>query len=74
LDESPAKARGFFVTAQVFAASQNRHIRQFDDGRYRLISLQQGYLSDIETGRRSGAPATLERLAKALEVPAAWLV
>ena len=36
--------------------------------------IQQGYLSDIETGRRSGAQATVERLAKALDVPVAWLI
>jgi ribosome-binding protein aMBF1 (putative translation factor) len=36
--------------------------------------IEQGFLSDIETGRRSGALATVERLAKALDVPMAWLV
>jgi ribosome-binding protein aMBF1 (putative translation factor) len=36
--------------------------------------IQQGYLSDLETGRRSGAHATLERLANALDVPALWLI
>jgi ribosome-binding protein aMBF1 (putative translation factor) len=36
--------------------------------------IKQGYLSDIETGRRSGAQATVERLAKALDVPLVWLV
>jgi ribosome-binding protein aMBF1 (putative translation factor) len=35
--------------------------------------IQQGYLSDLETGRRNGAPATIERLAKALDVDASWL-
>jgi len=33
----------------------------------------QGYLSDLETGRRAGAPATLVRLAAALEVEAGWI-
>jgi len=36
--------------------------------------IQQGYLSDIETGRRGGAQATVERLAKALDVPVVWLI
>jgi ribosome-binding protein aMBF1 (putative translation factor) len=36
--------------------------------------IQQGYLSDIETGRRGGSQATVERLAKALEVPLVWLI
>ena len=33
----------------------------------------QGYLSDIENRRRTGAPETLERLARALEVPVRWI-
>jgi DNA-binding XRE family transcriptional regulator len=33
----------------------------------------QGYLSDIENRRRTGAPETLERLARALDVPAKWV-
>ena len=37
------------------------------------VEIQQGYLSDLETGRRSGAPATLARLASALEVPVSWI-
>jgi ribosome-binding protein aMBF1 (putative translation factor) len=39
-----------------------------------MAEIQQGYLSDLETGRRSGAQATVERLAQALNVPTAWLV
>ena len=35
--------------------------------------LSQGYLSDLESGRRKGAKETLEALAKGLDVPAAWL-
>jgi hypothetical protein len=33
----------------------------------------QGYLSDLESGRRTGTAETLEKLAQALEVPVAWL-
>ena len=33
----------------------------------------QGYLSDIENRRRTGAPETLERLARALDVPLKWI-
>jgi transcriptional regulator with XRE-family HTH domain len=39
-----------------------------------MAEIQQGYLSDLETGRRSGAQATIELLAEALNVPAAWLI
>ena len=34
----------------------------------------QGYLSDLESGRRKGTPETLARLADALEVPHHWFV
>lgn len=37
------------------------------------VDVQQGYLSDIETGRRSGASATIARIAAALDVPIEWL-
>ena len=33
----------------------------------------QGYLSDLESGRRAGTPETLRKLAKALKVPVEWL-
>jgi hypothetical protein len=33
----------------------------------------QGYLSDLESGRRTGTVETLEKLALALKVPVAWL-
>jgi hypothetical protein len=33
----------------------------------------QGYLSDLESGRRSGTPETIAKLAQALEVPVEWL-
>ena len=36
--------------------------------------LSQGYLSDLESGRRKGAPDSLEAIAKALDVPANWLM
>jgi hypothetical protein len=32
----------------------------------------QGYLSDLESRRRTGAPETLRRLAQALDVPPQW--
>jgi hypothetical protein len=33
----------------------------------------QGYLSDLESGRRTGTPETIAKLAKALDVPLEWL-
>lgn len=34
----------------------------------------QGYLSDLESGRRKGTPETLTKLAEALDVPREWFV
>ncbi len=34
----------------------------------------QGYLSDLESGRRAGSAETLETLARVLDVPLVWLV
>jgi Helix-turn-helix len=33
----------------------------------------QGYLSDLESGRRTGSPETIAKLAQALNVPVEWL-
>ena len=33
----------------------------------------QGYLSDLENGRRTGTPETIAKLARALDVPVEWL-
>ena len=33
----------------------------------------QGYLSDLESGRRTGTPETIATLAQALNVPVEWL-
>jgi len=35
--------------------------------------ISQGYLSDLENGRRTGSPETIAALAKALDVPMEWL-
>jgi len=34
----------------------------------------QGYLSDLESGRRKGTPETLTKLAEAYDVPKRWFV
>jgi len=39
----------------------------------RITGISQGYLSDLETGRRAGTPETIAKLAQALEVPVDWL-
>ena len=36
--------------------------------------LSQGYLSDLETGRKKGTPETLAKLATVLVVPVEWFV
>jgi hypothetical protein len=36
--------------------------------------IAQGYLSDLESGRRAGTPETIAKLAQALDVPEGWLL
>jgi hypothetical protein len=38
-----------------------------------VTGIGQGYLSDLEHGRRAGTPETIAKLAQALNVPVAWL-
>lgn len=33
----------------------------------------QGYLSDLENGKRAGTPETLSKIARALDVPESWI-
>ncbi len=35
--------------------------------------IAQGYLSDLENGRRMGTPETIAKIAQALNVPVGWL-
>ena len=37
------------------------------------VEIRQGFLSDLETGRRKGSVATIERLAATLDVPYDWI-
>ena len=39
-----------------------------------LTGIGQGYLSDLENGRRAGTPETVAKLAQALNVPVEWLL
>jgi transcriptional regulator with XRE-family HTH domain len=38
-----------------------------------MTGIGQGYLSDLESGRRTGTPETIAKLAEALKVPVEWL-
>jgi transcriptional regulator with XRE-family HTH domain len=38
----------------------------------RLTQLAQGYISDLESGKKKGAPETLKKIAIALKVDPAW--
>ena len=40
---------------------------------HQKTDLGQGYLSDLENGRRTGTAETIAKLAKALNVPVEWL-
>lgn len=48
-----------------------RDISQLDLAK--LAGVGQGYLSDIETGRRAGSAEVLKNLADKLDVPAVWI-
>jgi hypothetical protein len=57
--------------------SRLRAIRSWRDQTQLYLShktgIGQGYLSDLESGRRAGTPETLAKLAKALDVPVSWI-
>ncbi len=57
--------------------SRLRAIRNWRDVTQSHLAFQtgigQGYLSDLESGRRTGTPETLAKLAQALDVPVEWL-
>ena len=38
-----------------------------------ITGIGQGYLSDLESGRRTGTPETIAKLAQALNLPEEWL-
>jgi hypothetical protein len=38
-----------------------------------LTGLTQGYISDLESGKKKGSPETLRSIAKALKIDPAWL-
>lgn len=57
--------------------SRLKAIRQWKDITQLHLSfkteISQGYLSDLESGRRAGTPETIAKLANALSVPVKWL-
>jgi transcriptional regulator with XRE-family HTH domain len=66
------------VSAALFRwDSRLRAIRHWrDETRLHLTfktDIGQGYLSDLESGRRTGTPETIAKLAQALDVPVEWL-
>jgi hypothetical protein len=73
---------GAVLPAQVSAAilrgeSRLKAIRKWRGETQRQLhtktKISQGYLSDLESGRRAGTPETIAMLAQALNVPAEWL-
>jgi hypothetical protein len=57
--------------------SRLKDIRHWRDETQLHLTLKtgigQGYLSDLENGRRTGTPETIAKLAQALKVPVEWL-
>jgi len=83
-DERKAElaAGGVKLPPQISAAilkgdSRLKAIRNWRNVTQRQLSFKtdigQGYLSDLETGRRAGTPETIAKLAQALDVPVDWL-
>jgi hypothetical protein len=75
-------ADGVVLPPEVSAAllrgdSRLKAIRHWRDETQMHLSfktdISQGYLSDLESGRRMGTPDTLAKLAQALDVPVEWL-
>jgi hypothetical protein len=75
-------AGGVVLPQEVSAAilrgdSRLKAVRNWrDETQLRLnfkTGISQGYLSDLESGRRTGTPETIAKLAQALNVPVEWL-
>jgi hypothetical protein len=75
-------AGGVVLPSEVSAAvlrgdSRLRAIRKWRDETQLHLEFKtgigQGYLSDLESGRRTGTPETIAKLAEALNVPIEWL-
>jgi hypothetical protein len=75
-------AGGVVLPPEVSAAilrgeSRLKAIRNWRRETQRHLNLKtgigQGYLSDLENGRRTGTPETIAKLAEALNVPVEWL-
>jgi hypothetical protein len=75
-------AGGVVLPREVSAAilrgdSRLKAIRHWRDETQQHLTIKtgigQGYLSDLESGRRTGAPETIAKLAQALDVPVEWL-
>ena len=63
--------------AMLRGESRLKAIRNWRDMTQLHVSMRtdigQGYLSDLESGRRTGTPETVAKLAKVLDVPVEWL-
>jgi hypothetical protein len=70
----PAEVSAFLLrgASLVAAIRKWRGMKQTDLAE--RAHLSQGYLSDLENGRRKGAPESFEAIAKALDVPVNWLI
>lgn len=75
-------AGGVVLPPEVSAAilrgeSRLKAIRNWRDETQLQLNIKtgvgQGYLSDLESGRRTGGPETIAKLARALNVPVEWL-
>jgi len=80
--KSELTSGGIILPAEVSAAmlrgdSRLKAIRHWRNVTQMYLSdkagLGQGYLSDLESGRRTGTPETMAKLAEVLNIPADWI-
>ena len=70
----PAEVSAFLLSGDRLLRALRRWRKMTQGELARRAGLAQGYVSDLESGRREGSVETLASLARALDVRESWLV
>ena len=70
----PAEVSAFLIAGDRLLRALRRWRKMTQGELAKRAGLAQGYVSDLESGRREGTSETLANLARALEVNESWLV
>ena len=70
----PAEVSAFLLSGDRLLRALRRWRKMTQGELARRAGLAQGYVSDLESGRREGPMETLASLARALDVRESWLV